>query len=74
MPKIDGTLADGEWAGAAELSLPEGKAYLLEPNPNPDLAHDDDFAKAAQVAGIQYEPLIQRVLNLARRYEPTAST
>ena len=53
---------------------PEGKAYLLEPNPNPDLAHDDDFAKAAEVAGIEYEPLIQKVLNLARSHPSATST
>lgn len=52
---------------------PQGKAYLLEPNPNPDLAHDDDFAKAAAVVGIEYESLIQRVLNLGLRYRSTAT-
>jgi D-alanine-D-alanine ligase len=48
---------------------PEGKIYLLEPNPNPDLAHDEDFAESAEVAGVQYEDLIQRILNLGLRYQ-----
>ena len=46
----------------------DGKVYLLEPNPNPDLAYDDEFASAAKAAGMDYEALIQRILNLGRRY------
>ena len=44
-----------------------GRIYLMEPNPNPDLGRDEDFAKSAQVAGVDYEDLIQRVLNLGLR-------
>lgn len=47
----------------------EGRVYLLEPNPNPDLARDEDFALSAQAAGIEYEPLIRRVMNLGLRYQ-----
>jgi len=50
---------------------PEGKVYLLEPNPNPDLAEDEDFADAALAAGIDYQTLIRRILNLALRYRAT---
>ena len=50
---------------------PEGKVYLLEPNPNPDLADDEDFAEAAIAAGIDYQTLIRRILNLALRYRST---
>jgi len=46
----------------------DGRLFLLEPNPNPDLAKDEDFADAAQAAGIAYNQLIQRVLNLGIRY------
>ncbi len=46
----------------------EGKIYLLEPNPNPDLAFGDEFASAAEAAGIEYAPLIQRIVNLGLRY------
>jgi D-alanine-D-alanine ligase len=45
----------------------DGRIYLMEPNPNPDLGRDEDFAKSAQVAGVEYEDLIQRVLNLGLR-------
>lgn len=46
----------------------DDKLYLLEPNPNPDLAHDEDFAASAKAVGIDYERLIQRILNLGIRY------
>jgi D-alanine-D-alanine ligase len=46
----------------------DGRLFLLEPNPNPDLAKDEDFADAAQAAGIPYNKLIQRVLSLGIRY------
>jgi D-alanine-D-alanine ligase len=46
----------------------EGKIYLLEPNPNPDIARDEDFADSAKAAGVTYEQLIRRILNLGLRY------
>jgi D-alanine-D-alanine ligase len=46
----------------------EGKIYLLEPNPNPDIARDEDFADSAKAVGVRYEGLIRRVLNLGLRY------
>lgn len=45
----------------------DGQIYLMEPNPNPDLGIEEDFAKSAKVAGVEYEDLIQRVLNLGLR-------
>lgn len=45
----------------------DGQIYLMEPNPNPDLGIEEDFAKSAQMAGVGYEDLIQRVLNLGLR-------
>ncbi len=47
---------------------PEGKVYLLEPNPNPDLAIDEEFSQSAKAAGMPYNDLIQRILNLGLRY------
>ena len=38
------------------------------PTPTPTWAKDEDFADAAQAAGIGYGKLIQRVLNLGIRY------
>ena len=46
----------------------EGRLYLLEPNPNPDLALDEDFAESAHAAGMSYEKLIQRIVNFGLRY------
>jgi len=49
----------------------DGKAHFLEANPNPQLAYGEDFAESAEKAGISYESLLQRILNLAltRRWE-----
>jgi len=44
----------------------ETTIYLIEPNPNPDLGREEDFAESARAAGVSYEDLIQRVLALAR--------
>lgn len=48
----------------------DGRMYVLEANPNPDLSLDEDFAEAAQAVGIGYESLVQRVLNLGLRWAP----
>jgi D-alanine-D-alanine ligase len=45
-----------------------GRIYLLEANPNPNLEYGEDFAESAETAGISYETLLQRILNLGRRY------
>ena len=44
-----------------------GDLFLLEPNPNPDLARDEDFAMSAASVGVAYERLVQRIVNLGRR-------
>ncbi|MGZ8869139.1 MAG: D-alanine--D-alanine ligase family protein, partial [Thermoanaerobaculia bacterium] len=44
---------------------PDGKLYFLEANPNPDIAKSEEFASAAEEAGVDYPKLIQRVLDLA---------
>ena len=41
-----------------------GEIYLLEANPNPQIANGEDFADSAQEAGISYEALLQKILNL----------
>ncbi|MEM9021941.1 MAG: D-alanine--D-alanine ligase [Planctomycetota bacterium] len=58
-------------SGYARLDFrlsPEGKLYLLEANPNPQLAFGEDFAESAEHAGISYEQLLTRILNLGKRY------
>lgn len=46
------------------------KIYVLEANPNPQLAYGEDFAESAERAGVSYETLIQRILNLGLRWWP----
>lgn len=46
---------------------PDGKVYVLEANPNPQLARGEDFAESARAVGVSYEQLIQRVINLGLR-------
>jgi D-alanine-D-alanine ligase len=42
----------------------EGRIYVLEANPNPQLALDEDFADAAHSAGLEYDQLCQKIVNL----------
>ena len=49
------------------LSL-DGRVYVLEANPNPQLAYGEDFAESASRAGLDYETLLQRILNLGLRW------
>jgi D-alanine-D-alanine ligase len=46
---------------------PAGEVVVIEANPNPSLAKEDDFAQAAMQVGIGYEALIQKVLENALR-------
>ena len=45
----------------------KGEVVVIEANPNPSLAKEDDFAQAALQVGIGYEALIQKVLENALR-------
>ena len=47
-----------------------GQVYVLEANPNPQLAYGEDFAEAAEHAGMMYETLLQRILDLGLRWRP----
>jgi len=49
---------------------PSGDLYLLEANPNPQLARGEDFAESALAAGFSYEDLLQQILNLGMQYSP----
>jgi D-alanine-D-alanine ligase len=42
----------------------DGTPYFLEANPNPEIAADEEFAKAAAAAGIEYEAMLDRFLRL----------
>jgi D-alanine-D-alanine ligase len=45
----------------------EQRPYFLEANPNADIAYGDEFADAAEAAGIAYEPLLDRLLTIGLR-------
>ena len=47
-----------------------GRAYVLEANPNPNLAYGEDFAESAEVSGVSYERLLARILALGMRWDP----
>ncbi|MFL6227260.1 MAG: D-alanine--D-alanine ligase [Pyrinomonadaceae bacterium] len=48
----------------------DGRAYLLEANPNPQIARDEDFADSAAHCGVSYEQLLQKIVTLGMRYNP----
>jgi len=47
-----------------------GRIYLLEVNPNPQIAHNEDFADSAEHCGVTYEALLQKILTLGMSYDP----
>jgi len=60
-----------ELSGYARIDLryeeSTGKLYVLEANPNPQLAYGEDFAESAERAGVSYEALIRRIVTLGLR-------
>ena len=48
----------------------DGRPYVLEANPNPQIAHKEDFADSAERAGVAYPDLLQRILNVGLRWQP----
>ena len=48
----------------------DGKAYVLEANPNPQIARGEDFAESAKRAGLSYEALLQRIVMLGLQWRP----
>jgi D-alanine-D-alanine ligase len=54
-----------------DLRLDEaGRPFVLEANPNPNLAYGEDFAESAETRGVSYERLLDRILALGLRWEP----
>ncbi|MEZ5320026.1 MAG: ATP-grasp domain-containing protein [Vicinamibacterales bacterium] len=57
--------------GRIDLRLdPEGRVYVLEANPNPQIAEYEDFALSAHLDGFEYEDLLQRIITIGRRWQP----
>lgn len=46
----------------------DGRAYLIESNPNPDLSFGEDFAKSAEHDGLGYTDLLGRLVTLGERW------
>lgn len=62
-----------ELSGYARIDLrldEQGGVYVLEANPNPQIARTEDFAASAAVAGLPYPALLQRILTTGQRWEP----
>ena len=45
--------------------------FVIEANPNPQLAQGEDFAESAQRAGVSYAKLIERIINLGLQWQPS---
>jgi D-alanine-D-alanine ligase len=60
-------------SGYARIDLrmdPTGRVYVLEANPNPQLAYGEDFAESAEHGGLSYEALLQRIINYGLSWRP----
>jgi D-alanine-D-alanine ligase len=60
-------------SGYARIDLrlaADGTFYVLEANANPDIGFGGELSDAAEVAGMKYEALLQRVINLGLQYRP----
>jgi len=61
-------------SGYARLDFrvtPAGDAYLLEANPNPQIAKDEDFALSAKHVGMDYPALIEQLIQFGMKYVPS---
>ncbi len=62
-----------ELSGYARIDLRldlAGEVWVLEANPNPQIARGEDFAASAEKAGLSYEAVLQRIINLGLRWQP----
>jgi D-alanine-D-alanine ligase len=62
-----------ELSGFARIDLrldEKGNVWVLEANPNPQIAKGEDFAASADKIGVSYESLLQRIVNLGMRWQP----
>jgi D-alanine-D-alanine ligase len=62
-----------ELSGYARIDMrldDAGNAWVLEANPNPQIARGEDFAASAERAGMSYETVLQRIISLGLRWQP----
>jgi D-alanine-D-alanine ligase len=50
-----------------------GRPYVIEANPNPQLAEQEDFAQSALRAGMTYPMLLERIMALGAQWRPAAA-
>jgi D-alanine-D-alanine ligase len=48
-----------------------GRPFVIEANPNPQLAEQEDFAQSALKAGVSYSTLLERIMALGVQWQPT---
>jgi len=49
----------------------DGRLFVIEANPNPQLAFGEDFAESAHTAGLEYGPLLDRIMALGLQWQPS---
>ena len=62
-----------ELSGYARIDLrldAAGQIYVIEANPNPQIARIEDFAESAAKDGLAYPALLHRILTTGLRWEP----
>ena len=62
-----------EISGYARIDLrldDGGNVWVLEANPNPQIARGEDFAASAEKLGMTYDIVLQRIINLGLRWQP----
>lgn len=62
-----------ELSGYARIDLrldKDGTIYVLEANPNPQIAQGEDFAESAKQAGMPYNKLLQQIITLGLQWRP----
>jgi D-alanine-D-alanine ligase len=46
----------------------DGSVFVLEANANPNLTYGEDFAESGHLAGLNYERLLNRIVQLGLKY------
>ena len=62
-----------EQSGYSRIDLrldASGRVFVLEANPNPQIARTEDFAASAAATGLSYPALLQKILSTGLRWEP----
>lgn len=62
-----------ELSGYARIDLrldDQGRVFVLEANPNPQIAYGEDFSESAEKAGVKYQSLLQSIVNHGLRWRP----